>query len=40
MTDLVKAQNLPQFNWYTGWTSLGANVTPEKLIEEGLKQPD
>ena len=40
MSDLVKAQNMPQFNWYTRWTSLGANGTPDKLIEEGLKQPD
>ncbi len=40
MSDLVKAQNTPQFNWYTCWTSLGANGTPDKLIKEGLKQPD
>ncbi len=40
MSDLVKAQNTPQFNWYTRWTSLGANGTPDKLIEEGLKQPN
>jgi hypothetical protein len=40
MSDLVKAQNTPQFNWYTHWTSLGANGTPDNLIEEGLKQPD
>ncbi len=40
MSDLIKAQNLPQFNWYTCWTSLGADGTPDKLIEEGLKQPD
>jgi hypothetical protein len=40
MSDLAKAQNLPQFNWYTCWTSLGANGMPDKLIEEGLKQPD
>jgi hypothetical protein len=38
MSDLVKAQNTPQFNWYTRWTSLGADGTPDKLIEEGLKQ--
>jgi hypothetical protein len=37
MSDLVKAQNLPQFNWYTRWTSLGADGMPDKLIEEGLK---
>jgi hypothetical protein len=30
---------MPQFNWYTFWTSLGANGTPDNLIE-GLKQPD
>jgi hypothetical protein len=40
VSDLVKAQNTPQFNWYTCWTSLGANGTPDKLIKEGLKQPD
>ncbi len=38
MSDLVKVQNTPQFNWYTCWTSLGANGTPDKLIKEGLKQ--
>ncbi len=31
---------MPQFNWYTRWTSLDANATPDNLIEEGLKQPD
>jgi hypothetical protein len=40
MSDLIKAQNTPQFNWYTRWTSLGANGMPDKLIEEGLRQPD
>jgi hypothetical protein len=40
MSDLVKAQNLPQFNRYNRWTSLGANGMPDKLIEEGLKQPN
>jgi hypothetical protein len=40
MSDLVKAQNMPQFNWYTRWTSLGANGMPDKLIEESLKQPN
>ncbi len=40
MSDLIKAQNMPQFNWYTSWTSLGANGMPDKLIKEGLKQPD
>jgi hypothetical protein len=40
MSDLVKAQNTPQFNWYTRWTSLGANGMPDKLIKKGLKQPD
>ena len=37
MSDLVKAQNMPQFDWYTCWTSLGADGTPDKLIKE---QPD
>jgi hypothetical protein len=40
MSDIVKAQNMPQFNWYTCWMSLGADGMPDKLIEEGLKQPD
>ncbi len=40
MSDLVKAQNMPQFNWYTHWTSLGANGTSDKLIKEGQKQPN
>jgi hypothetical protein len=40
MSDLVKAQNTPQFNWYTRRTSLGADGTPDKLIVEGLKQPN
>ncbi len=40
MSDLDKAQNTSQFNWYTCWTSLGANGTPDKLIKEGLKQHD
>ncbi len=40
MSDLVKGQNTPQFNWYTQWTLLGANGMPDKLIKEGLKQPD
>jgi hypothetical protein len=40
MSDLIQAQNMPQFNWYTQWTSLGANGMPDKLIKEGLKQPN
>jgi hypothetical protein len=40
MSDLFKAQNRPQFNWYTRWMPLGANGTPDNLIKEGLKQPD
>ena len=40
MSDLIKMQNTPQFNWYTSWMSLGANGMPDKLIEEGLKQPN
>jgi hypothetical protein len=40
MSDLLKAQNTPQFNWYTRWASLSANGTPDKLIKEGLKQPN
>jgi hypothetical protein len=40
MSDLVKAQNTPQFNWHTQWTSLGADGMPDKMIEEGLKQPN
>ncbi len=30
---------MPQFNWYTQWTLLGANGMPDRLIKEGLKQP-
>jgi hypothetical protein len=40
MLDLIKAQVTPQFSWYTCWTSLGTNGIPDKLIKEGLKQPD
>jgi hypothetical protein len=40
MSDLVKAQNMPQFNWYTCWTSLGADGTLDWLIKESLKQPN
>jgi hypothetical protein len=40
MSDLIKAQTTPQVKWYTCWTSLGANGTPDKLIKEGLKQPN
>jgi hypothetical protein len=40
MSNFFKAQNTPQFNWYTRWTLLGANGMPDKLIKEGLKQPD
>jgi hypothetical protein len=40
MSDLIKAQNTPQFNWCTLWTSLGADGTPDSLNEEGLKQPN
>ncbi len=40
MLDHIKAKGIPQFNWYTCWTSLGTNGMPDKLIKEGLKQPD
>jgi hypothetical protein len=40
MSDLVKVQNMPQFNWCTQWMSLGADGMPDKPIEEGLKQPN
>jgi hypothetical protein len=40
MSDLIKAQNMPHFNWYTCWTSFGADDTPDNLIKEGLKQPN
>jgi hypothetical protein len=40
MSDLIKVQNTPQFNWYTRWTSLGPDVTSDNLIKEGLKQPN
>ncbi len=40
MSDLIKVQNTPKFNWYTCWTSVGANGLLDNLIKEGLKQPD
>ena len=40
MSDLIMDQQTPQFDWYTHWTSLGANGMPDKLIKEGMKQPD
>jgi hypothetical protein len=40
MSDLIKVQNTPQFNWYTSWMSLGADGTPDHPIKEGLKQPN
>ncbi len=40
MSDLVKAQNTPQFNWYTCWASLVVNGMPDKSNNEGLKQPN
>jgi hypothetical protein len=40
MSDLVKAQNTPQFNWYTCWMSFGADGMPDKLIKESLKKPN
>ncbi len=40
LLDLIKVQNTPQFNWYTSWTSLGADGMPDNLIKEGLKQPE
>ncbi len=40
MSDPIKAQNMPLFNWYNQWMSLGANSMPDKLIKEGLKQPN
>jgi hypothetical protein len=39
MSNLIKAQATPQFAWYTCRTSVGANGMPDKLIEEGLRQP-
>ena len=39
-SDLIKAQNTPQFNWYTQWTSLGADGMPDNLIKDCLKQSD
>jgi hypothetical protein len=40
ISDLIKVQNTPQFNWDTCWMSLGANGMPDNQIKEGLKQPD
>ena len=40
MSDILKAQTSPQFNWYNKWTHLDADGMSDKTIEEGLKQPD
>ena len=40
MSDILKVQTSPQFNWYNKWTHLDADGMPDKTIEEGLKQPD
>jgi len=40
MSDILKTQTSPQFNWYNKWTHLDANGTPDKMIKEGLTQPD
>jgi hypothetical protein len=40
MSDLIKAQLTTLFNWYTCWTSLVANGMEDKLIKEGMEQPD
>jgi hypothetical protein len=40
MSDLIKVQNTPQFNWYTRWISVGVDGMPDNLIEKGLKQPE
>jgi hypothetical protein len=40
MSDLIKAQVTLQFNRYTRWTCLGTDGMPDKLIKEGLKQPN
>jgi hypothetical protein len=40
MSDLIKAQNMPQFKWYTCLTSLGADGMPDNMVKEGMKQPD
>ncbi len=40
MSDLVKAHNTPQFNWYTCRMSFYTDGTPDNLIIEGLKQPN
>ena len=40
MSDFIRAQQTPQFNWHTCWTSLVANGMPDKMIEEGMKQFD
>jgi hypothetical protein len=40
MSNTRKAQTTPKFNWYTCWTLLCADGMPDKLIKEGLKQPN
>jgi len=39
MSDFLKAMSTPQFNWYNKWTSLGPDGLPDRMIEDGLKQP-
>ncbi len=36
---ILKAQAMPQFNWYTCWTSLGANGMPDKLLRKAWNSP-
>ena len=40
MSDILKEQTSPQFNWYNKWTHLDADGIPDKTIKEGLKQTD
>ncbi len=34
ISDLIKARKTPWFNWFTCWTSLGADGTPDNLSKE------
>ena len=40
MSDLLKALLTPQFTWYNTWTSLGPDGLPDRVIIDGLKQPN
>ena len=40
MSDILKVQTNPQFNWFNKRRHLDADGMPDKMIDEGLNQPD